>query len=60
MWPRDYGANAFDIWKKEGRQAAIDYIRENCPEEWRKLAFTHTVNWMGLYRAKTNTRDIKT
>jgi len=54
IWPREYSATAFEIWKDQDRQAAIDYLKENCPKDWQKLAFTHTRNsmWLWLHNAR--------
>jgi hypothetical protein len=51
MRPRDYGFQAFDIYKASGKESAIEYIRANCPPEWRKLAYQHLKNFarIGLY-----------
>jgi len=52
MWPRFHAQEAFEIWKDQDRQAAIDYLKANCPEDWRKLAWQHVINLVGLERSK--------
>jgi len=46
--PRAYASEAFEIWKDQDRQAAIDYLKANCPEDWRKLAWQHVITMIKL------------